>query len=127
MILLDTHLLLWSLMTPERLGSRAIEQIETSDRVLFSSISMLEIAIKRLNGRLEAPPDIGRHLAESGFEALVFTPAHASAIEMFPGLARHDPFDRALLGQAFTEGADFMTRDRQLLGLDLDWILDARA
>lgn len=125
MILLDTHVALWVVAAPDRIGARARQAIERSDVCYFSAISIAECTIKRMIGRLEVPGDIAVVLTTSGLRALALLPEHAAAIENFPELARHDPFDRLLLGQALVERCRFLTADPRLLALDKAWIIPA--
>ncbi|MDN5796628.1 MAG: hypothetical protein L0H79_12845 [Intrasporangium sp.] len=55
-----------------------------------------------------------------------FHASHAKEVGRFAALAHHDPFDRMLLAQASAEGMRFLTSDAVLLGLGLDWVVDAR-
>ena len=50
----------------------------------------------------------------------------AEAVREFATLSRHDPFDRAILGQARVEGLRFVTADARLLALGLGFVDDAR-
>ncbi len=125
MILLDTHPALWFLLESSRLGARATRTIRADSRVCFSAMAQLEISVKRMIDRLDAPADVHVLLVEQGLEELPMTAAHASAMERFPALARNDPFDRLMLAQAAVEGARLLTADRRLLDLGLDWVLDA--
>jgi PIN domain nuclease of toxin-antitoxin system len=53
-ILLDTHILLWALIEPDRLGVLVADDLESPDNtVLFSSASIWELAIKAGLGRLD--------------------------------------------------------------------------
>lgn len=124
-ILLDTHAALWLLSAPERLSKRATNDIATSEVCYFSAVSIAECSIKRMIGRIDVPPGLDRILAEQGLQPLPLRPEHAVAIEQFPELARHDPFDRLLLGQALVERCRFLTADDRLLALGLDWIVPA--
>ncbi|MBQ4430102.1 MAG: hypothetical protein II877_01265 [Synergistaceae bacterium] len=48
-ILLDTHMLLWTLTEDSQLPTKAYEMIKDEEnRTFFSSVSIWEIAIKRL-------------------------------------------------------------------------------
>jgi PIN domain nuclease of toxin-antitoxin system len=127
MILLDTNAVLWFVRDPDFLGPTATRAIRAETRVCFSAVAQVEITIKRMVDRIEAPADLHLHLVERGLEELPLTAAHAAAMERFPLLARHDPFDRLMLAQAAVEQALLMTADRRLLDLELDWVLDASA
>lgn len=126
MILLDTQVALWLLYAPERLGKRARQTIERAESVAFSSVSIAEVTIKKLLGRLEVPDDFPRQLERSGLTSLTLDTDHASALAAFPELVRHDPFDRLILAQARVERATLLTANRTLLSLDLSQVVDAR-
>jgi PIN domain nuclease of toxin-antitoxin system len=125
MILLDTNAVFWFVRDPDLLGPNAMRAIRAETRVCFSAVAQVEITIKRMVDRIEAPADLHLNLVERGLEELPLTAAHAAAMERFPALSRHDPFDRLVLAQAAVEGARLLTADRRLIELDLDWVLDA--
>jgi len=115
-ILLDTHVLLWALSTPERLSDEAIQAIHESDDVLFSAASIWELAIKaRLGHRdfLVQPLEILAEAVDIGFIELPVNSAVAATVGTLPLLHR-DPFDRLLIAQAIAEPAVLFTADRQL-------------
>ncbi|MFV0427351.1 MAG: type II toxin-antitoxin system VapC family toxin, partial [Beutenbergiaceae bacterium] len=110
------------------LGPAARAHIVESSRVYFSSVSILEITIKAMLGRLDLPggAEFPRTFANAGLVELRFSSAHAAALAAWPDLARHDRFDRMLLAQAKTESLRLLTSDSLLLGLGESWILNAR-
>lgn len=126
MLLVDTHVLLWALEGDERLGVEARRRLTESGRVFYSSMSVMEIRIKELLGKLDAAPDLDARIRKQRFSPLPFTHEHADALTRYPDLARHDPFDRALLAQATIDRLDLMTADGMLLGLGLAFVVDAR-
>ena len=110
-LLLDTHVLLWTLLAPEEVWPEARELIEDGAQdILVSAASAWEIAIKRAQGRLEAPQDLAAAVAKQSFRPLPISVEHAAAAG---DLAAHhrDPFDRMLIAQAMVEGLTIMTRD----------------
>lgn len=110
-ILLDTHALLWTVGNPAELNSEARDTIEDGANVVLVSIaSAWEIAIKRGSGKLEAPRDLGRAIADQSFATLGITLDHARAVGDLPAHHR-DPFDRMLIAQALVEGLTIVTRD----------------
>lgn len=115
MILLDTQVVYWSMVEPERLGRRARSLIASTPSRFVSSITHVEFAIKQMKGKLHVPADLPASLAAAGFEALAFSDAHAQGIRDLPTLAGHDPFDRMLLAQAHVGGLSLVTSDRHLL------------
>ena len=72
-LLLDTHVLLWALSAPKRLGKQARVAIEDPDNeVMFSAASIWEIAIKsvlRKDDFVVTPDEILANIQI--FEALV--------------------------------------------------------
>lgn len=126
-LLLDTNALVWAL--DERrirsLGKQAKRLIENGDLVYFSTISLAELQIKAIAGRFKSLPDVEKALAD-GFLIMDFKAEHAVAVANFPSLARHDPFDRMILAQAYAEQLVLLTADEALLGLGLDFVVDAQ-
>ncbi len=76
-------------------------------------MNIWELGIKRALGKLEAPPNPGAALGESGFAELAIMARHAEAAAALPPLHR-DPFDRMLVAQAQLEGLTLVTSDAQL-------------
>lgn len=116
-LLLDTHILLWALMEPEKLTREARSSIEDPDNeVLFSAANIWEIAIKSALGRTDFQVDaeeIASAATDSGFTEL---PVWSSAASGVANLAMHhrDPFDRLLVAQAIAEPAHLYTVDLRL-------------
>lgn len=128
-LLLDSHALLW-LADSKRtasLGPTARRLIDTADAVYFSSITVVELRIKSMLGRLKLPADFRTKTLASGLILLDFSADDADEIERFPSLARHDPFDRMLLAQASNRNMTLLTADSILLGLPLPFITDLTA
>ena len=115
--LLDTHSLLWWWTDAKRLSASARAAIEAEDRIVVSTASIWEIAIKTASGRLDAIVDFRRHyrplMKRNGFESLAMTDDHALMAGFLPGQHR-DPFDRMLAAQAVIEDLTVITRDPQL-------------
>ena len=110
-LLLDTHVLLWTLLAPEEVWPEARELIEDGAQdILVSAASAWEIAIKRAQGRLEAPQDLAAAVAKQSFRPLPIRFEHAVSAGDLPAHHR-DPFDRMLIAQAMVEGLTIMTRD----------------
>lgn len=116
-LLVDTHLLLWAAGLPERLSSSARTLLDDPDNeLLFSAVSLWEIAIKRSLGRDDfqvEPRVLRRGLLDNGWIELAITSTHVLAIEHLPPLHK-DPFDRLLLAQASEEGIALLTADERL-------------
>jgi PIN domain nuclease of toxin-antitoxin system len=112
---LDTHVLLWSLSSPERLSKVARSAIENPGNIVFvSAAAAWEVEIKAALGKLRAPSDLANQIAAANFEELPITIAHALALKQLPNLHR-DPFDRIMLAQAKAAGLTFVTADPLVL------------
>ncbi len=116
-ILLDTHILLWALIEPGKLGDEARAALEDLDHdVLFSAASVWEISIKAALDRPDfqvSPATIVAAALGSGFAELPVRSAAALKVATLPHYHR-DPFDRLLVAQAMTEPAVFYTADARL-------------
>lgn len=127
-ILLDTHVLLWALIEPDRLNAEIRASLEdTGNEVLFSAASVWELAIKAGLGRAGfqvSPGEIVDAARASGFVEL---PVRSEAALKVAALPHHhrDPFDRLLVAQALTEPAALYTADRQL-GAYSELVVDVR-
>jgi len=127
-VLLDTHVLLWALSDPARLGREAREVLESREhQIFFSAASIWEIAIKAKLLRMEFGVDadaIVTAAEEVGFTVLPIWARHAAGVA---ALAPHhkDPFDRLLVSQSIVESTRLMTTDRVLADYskDLVWLL----
>lgn len=123
-LLLDTHVWLWTLVSPERLAPGASELLgDTSTRLFLSAASSWEIAIKYRLGRLPLPepPEqfIPVRLIRDGIAPLPVQHHHACRVADLP-LHHSDPVDRLLVAQAQIEGMTLVTADRSLLDYDIE-------
>jgi PIN domain nuclease of toxin-antitoxin system len=122
-ILLDTNILLWSQLDPDRLDAAAVKAIvDPANEVLFSIASIWEIAIKASLGRADfgvasdgpiTPRSILEAARASDFTEL---PINAEAVLIAGALPPYhrDPFDRLIVAQAMAEPATLYTSDQQL-------------
>lgn len=126
-LLLDTHILLWALLTPARLSNAARDALaDDANDVAISVASAWEIAIKHALGRLNVPVDrLDALIAELGFTLLPIILPHAIAAGALP---RHhnDPFDRMLVAQARHEALTLVTADNTLQRYDVAILSGAR-
>ena len=113
-LLLDTHILLWAAVEPEKLSGAAQSLLENvNNELIFSAVSLWEIAIKTARGREDFRVDAGllrRDLFDNGYAELATTGAHTAALTGLPALHK-DPFDRMLIAQAMIEGMTLVTSD----------------
>jgi PIN domain nuclease of toxin-antitoxin system len=117
--LIDTHVLLWSFLTPERIRGPARELFREGEADLVVSVASLwEVAIKTSVGRLDAPADLPTHVVNVGHEILPIDERHAWRVQSLP-FHHHDPFDRLLVAQAQIEDIPLITHDRILERYDI--------
>ena len=115
-ILLDTHVWLWMLVSPDRIGEEPRRALsDRGNELLLSAASSWEIAIKYRLGKLPLPepPDqfIPPRLTRDGIVPLPVEHHHAVAVAALPDHHR-DPFDRLLIAQARLEHLVLFTADR---------------
>lgn len=121
-ILLDTHILLWTLSNDPKLSDTAKLLIEDPDNeIYYSVISPWEVEIKHLNhpDRMTADSSVViRYCRISGFHILPIRPEHISRLgslvrkEHTP--EHRDPFDRMMIAQAAGDGMIFLTHDERI-------------
>lgn len=113
--LLDTHVTLWALTDPARLGPSARKVIENrSSKLVVSAVSAWEIATKHRLGKLpQADVLLGaysKHLDRLGVIRLSVDEDHALLAGRLEWNHR-DPFDRMLAAQAMIESLVIITGD----------------
>ncbi|MBO4640217.1 MAG: type II toxin-antitoxin system VapC family toxin [Treponema sp.] len=130
--LIDTHILLWTIMDSYKLSKKAQQVLEDERNTIFvSPISFWEIAIKHQNKKL----DLGKvnilhipHIAkEYDFTILNPEPYDYLTIGQIPQKENHhDPFDRMLIQQAIRNNLVLISKDEKFSqyeenGLQLLW------
>ena len=117
-ILIDTQLLVWWAVQPERVpGAFRAVLFEGSQVLLFSVASLWEVAIKTSLGRPDFQLDgsaLRQGLRLEGFGELPIAAEHALAVCDLPWIHR-DPFDRLLIAQALREQVQLMTCDSTMI------------
>lgn len=127
--LLDTHVWLWMITAPDRLGGPARAAIDDhGNRLFLSAASSWELSIKHDLGRLVLPQPVGVFVPErmrtTGVEGLPIEHADAWQVAALPPHHR-DPFDRLLVAQAQTRDLTVLTADPAFSLYDVD-VLPAR-
>jgi len=114
-LLLDTHLLLWAVSEPKRIGREGLAMIARAE-VYVSAASIWEISIKSAQGKLKINPGAVLQAVEpTGFFMLPITGEHATRVYDL-GKHHNDPFDRLLVAQAQVESMILLTNDEVLAG-----------
>ena len=115
--LLDTHILIWTLVDPDKVPGpmrRIVEDM--GNRVWFSAASIWEIAIKHSLAKADftlEPAIIWKAAGETGLEELAVTAEHAVGVDALPWLHK-DPFDRLLVAQARAAGMKLLSVDTEV-------------
>ena len=118
--LIDTHVCLWAVAEKHKLSARVKEILENPENeILYSQVSLLEIAIKFQVGKL---PDFkvsldkfNDFLQQKGFTMLPLEDKHLFAYfncSFFTDQHR-DPFDRCLVAIADCEQVGTITNDEK--------------
>lgn len=118
-LLLDTHVLLWSVLADPALPERFRVALGVPEAEVFvSAVTVWEVSIKRALGKLPVPDDLFERALDAGCSALPVTWGHARAVEHLPP-HHHDPFDRLLIAQARVEGLTLVSADRAFEAYDV--------
>jgi PIN domain nuclease of toxin-antitoxin system len=103
-LLLDTHVLLWALLEPQKLSPELRNALEDSDnRLLVSAATAWEIATKWRLGKLRQAQAVVEHYAMALHRLAAVELPISGAVALQAGLwevPHRDPFDRLLAAQA---------------------------
>ncbi len=117
-LLLDTHIWLWSLLEPTKLGRRVHHELKQEKNELWlSPISLWEATVLHRKARLLIPGDVNSWFqsALAGLREATLTFEIASLAETLP--LHSDPADRFLAATASIFDLTLVTADVRLLGL----------
>lgn len=117
-LLIDTQVLVWSLLDRDRLSAAARQSLDQADDISISAASLYEIEYKRraqhrrgvatLLERL--PEDLPKILARRRLPVLDVTAAVAWAAARLP-IEHGDPWDRIILAQAADAALTLVSSD----------------
>lgn len=116
MFLIDTHVLLWSLVQSDKLlAKEKAVLLDCHQKVFVSVASVWEIAIKISIGKLVLPSNLQNNLeeglAQSGFDILSVDFKVAWGVKDLP-MYHSDPFDRLIISCAKLHNLTLITRDK---------------
>lgn len=117
-LLLDTHIWLWSLSDPKRLGRRVAQYLkDESNELWLSPISTYEALTLHYKNRFEIDGNLTEWLAQAtaGTREAPFTHEIALVARQLP--LHQDPSDRILAATAQVLDLTLVTADERLLGL----------
>lgn len=113
-LLVDTHIVIWSLLEPEKISPNFIRDIVSpANQIWVSSITVWEIVTKIKVGKLTLEEGFCDQISGQGFQIVPFESSHALRVLNLP-LHHRDPFDRGLMAHASFEKFKFYTADRTL-------------
>lgn len=117
--ILDTHVVVWLRLSPERLSTPQLAAIQSPDfKKCVSSISIWEISLKFSLGKLDlnglTPEVFFGGLQELGIE--IVSPTHndlASFYKLDKLMSHKDPFNRMVIWQAIQADMTLISSDRE--------------
>lgn len=118
-LLLDTHIWLWSLSEPARVGKRVMHELKNPQNELWlSPISTWEALTLNAKGRIQLPSDLADWVkrATAPFREAPLTHEIALLARLL-SLPHNDPADRFLAATAQLLRLTLVTADGNLLGL----------
>ena len=123
-IVLDTHILLWSLLAPDEISKEIKNKIslaQNNNELIISSISLWEIAMLNLKKRINIYEPIKDFLESinniHGLSVKDISPKIAAGSVSLMDNFHGDPADRIIVATTKIYGATLLTRDKQIL----DW------
>lgn len=125
-LLLDTQILIWLEEQPEKIKDDVKEKIFSEPLVLFSLVSVWEIAIKIKTGKLALQNSLEAlvedFIKDYSFDILHISQEHIYYTQQLP-MYHKDPFDRLLLAQTIVEKIDIVSSDEifDLYGVKRIW------
>jgi PIN domain nuclease of toxin-antitoxin system len=129
MILLDTHVVVWLLTSPERISKVALKAMAELDalgeRPVVSSVTIYEIAYGARRGRIRLHVDEETFLARMrvAFDFWPITDAIAFKAASLPEPFHGDPMDRMIAATAITLDCVLITADERIRDANLCKVL----
>jgi len=121
LILLDTHVLAWLVVQPERLSrtaASAIRRARASDGLAIADITVWELAFLFARGALRAHGTVENtvqsFVTRSGVNVKPITAEIAALATQFSDDYSRDPVDRLIGATARAEGIALVTRDERI-------------
>jgi len=118
-LLLDTHIWLWSLREPERLGRYLRSELRSNKHELWlSPVCTWEALLLNEKGRIRLEADLAAWLNDAAAHPQEAPLTHEIVLAARQlSLPHRDPADRFLAATAQVLGLTLVTADQRLLGL----------
>jgi PIN domain nuclease of toxin-antitoxin system len=118
-ILLDSHVLIWTVADSKRLSraaAAAIRRARRGDGLAVSAITAYEVAWQIASGRIQGYGTVETSLLRflEGVTMRPITPEIAALATQFPEDYPRDPADRLIGATARAEGMTLVTRDERI-------------
>jgi PIN domain nuclease of toxin-antitoxin system len=119
-ILVDTHVVLWLALEPERISKKAAAAIEETrfrgEGLAISDMTLLEIALAESKRRIQLNVSLETFLTEveSRFVVLPITGRVCMSAMGLPAAYPKDPADRVIGATALVEGIALVTADAEI-------------
>ena len=124
-LLLDSHILLWSLTNDRHLSKAAEHLILTTPHIYVSAASLFELRVKAARNKVTLPDNIEQLIYAQNFTILDLSAAQLHDYRTF-NTPNPDPFDNALLSVAEAQRLRFLTVDSAIIPLQktYPWIIN---
>jgi len=117
MIVLDTSALIFWTLDPQRLSPKAKQVIEQADRILISSISIWEIALKVKHQKLDIPLSMNEYvdrLRQLGSLEILAVDIQTWLDNVDLPWDHRDPADRTIVALAVRNNCPLITSDEMI-------------
>ncbi len=117
--LLDTHILIWSLIDTKKLSKTVKSILENPTNTIYvSCVNFWEISIKNSLGNLEInnlkPDELIFYSEEMGLKLIDLTVKETATLYKLSNIHHKDPFDRILIWQAIKNDFIFISDDKYI-------------
>ena len=113
--IVDTHVLLWTLLDPDKLSKNTLQAYEQADEIQASNINFWEISLKYKLGKLDlgnlTPQDLLVAAKDSHFKIIEIDSTIMATMYQLPMGTHKDPFDRILIWYAIQNNIPLISRD----------------
>ena len=114
-LLIDSHVFIWLLYEPEKIGPRTIALIESAEEVYISIACLWELCLKSAKGKLAyTDEEITGGVSILALETLQISKEHLLKLTDI-NLPHSDPFDQLIIAQGLADGLALVTVDQNLL------------
>lgn len=118
--LLDTQILLWARLSPEKLTKDQQDILTSSPEEKFVSlVSIWEISLKYSVGKLNlgdhTPDEFVSSMYKLGIKTITPTEKQYATFYLLPKVLKHkDPFDRMIIWHAIESGLTLISGDKKM-------------